>query len=68
MGSRMSSAQSVGPAQPPRVLGEEEGDLRPPEVPQGTMDGLKLKQERAQLHFQPGTDKDRCVCSVTQNR
>ena len=50
------------------MLGEEEEDLRPPEAPQGTMDGLRLKQERAQLHFQPGTDKDRCVCYVTLNR
>ena len=64
----MSSAQSVGPVQPPRVLGDEEGDLRPPEAPQGTMDGLGLKQERSQLCFQSGIDEDRGLGDVTQNR
>ena len=68
VGSRMCSVQSAGPAQLPRVRGDEEGDLRPLEAsPQGTTDRLGLKQERAQLHFQSEVDKD-IVCGVTQNR
>ena len=54
------------------MLGDEEGDLGLPEAThpphQGNTDRLGLKQERAWLHFQSGVDKDRCVCSVTQNR
>ena len=67
MGSWMCSAQSPGPAQPPRVLGDEEGDLGPQEAPQGTTVRLGLKQERAQLWFPSGVE-DRCACSVTQNQ
>ena len=68
VGSRMCSVQSAGPAQLPRVWGDEEGDLRPLEAsPQGTTDRLGLKQERAPLHFQSGVDKD-IVCGLTQNR
>ena len=63
----MSSAQSAGPAQPPRVLGNEEGGLGPLEAPQGTMDGLRLKQEMAPLCFSSGVE-DRCACGVTPNR
>lgn len=56
----MCSVQSAGPAQLPRVWGDEEGDLRPPEAsPQGTTDRLGLKQERDWLHFKSGVDKDR---------
>ena len=63
----MSSAQSPGPAQPPRVLSDEEGDLGPLEVLQGNMDGLGIKQEIAPLFFPSGVE-DRCACGVTKNQ
>ena len=55
------------PAQPRRVLGDEEGDLGPPEAPQGTKDTLGLKEERAHLCFPSGLEEDRCACGVKQN-
>ena len=51
--------QSPGPAQPSRVLGNEEGDLGPQEASQGTMDGLVLGLS---CISHPGSRKD--VCAV----
>ena len=55
------------PSTATRVLGNEEGDLGTLEAPQGTMDALRFKQERALLCFPSGVE-DRCACGVTQNQ
>ena len=50
--------QSPGPAQPSRVLGNEEGDLGPQEAPQGTMDVLGLELS---CTSHPGLRTDMCM-------